>query len=142
MFSFPSLSPKMTSTFDHQQAPQQSSPVEQHSPITTGSVEQEEWSGDDVSDHDGSGDGDGQSGPRNKRRKLTTSRPLSVSCEKCKERKVKCDRGQPSCGWCLRNNKLCEYKERKKPGLRAGYGRELEARLGKKLGELIRLSAH
>ncbi|KAF2091020.1 hypothetical protein K490DRAFT_71288 [Saccharata proteae CBS 121410] len=56
-------------------------------------------------------------------------RPMSVSCELCKQRKVKCDRGQPSCGWCVRNNQLCEYKERKKPGLRAGYGRELESRL-------------
>lgn len=43
---------------------------------------------------------------------------------------MKCDRGQPSCGWCVRNSQVCEYKERKKPGLRAGYGRELEARLG------------
>ena len=42
---------------------------------------------------------------------------------------VKCDRGQPCCGWCSRNNAVCEYKERKKPGLRAGYGRELEQRL-------------
>lgn len=41
------------------------------------------------------------------------------------------DRGQPSCGWCSRNDQICEYKERKKPGLRAGYGRELEQRLGK-----------
>lgn len=40
------------------------------------------------------------------------------------------DRGQPTCGWCTRNGQTCEYKERKKPGLRAGYGRELEARLG------------
>lgn len=60
-------------------------------------------------------------------------RPMSVSCELCKQRKVKCDRGQPTCGWCLRNNQVCEYKERKKPGLRAGYGRELEARLGEYL---------
>jgi len=29
----------------------------------------------------------------------------------------------------LRNDHICEYKERKKPGLRAGYGRELEGRL-------------
>ncbi|KAI5359393.1 hypothetical protein Slin15195_G070200 [Septoria linicola] len=67
-------------------------------------------------------------------------RPMSVSCELCKSRKacstkppnnVKCDRGQPSCGWCVRNGQVCEYKERKKPGLRAGYGRELEARLDK-----------
>lgn len=40
------------------------------------------------------------------------------------------DRVQPSCGWCTRNGQLCEYKERKKPGLRAGYGKELEQRLG------------
>lgn len=44
---------------------------------------------------------------------------------------VKCDRGQPSCGWCSRNGATCEYKERKKPGLRAGYGKELEQRLDK-----------
>ncbi|KAK3291545.1 fungal-specific transcription factor domain-containing protein [Chaetomium fimeti] len=56
-------------------------------------------------------------------------RPISVSCELCKQRKVKCDRGQPSCGWCSRNGAVCEYRERKKPGLRAGYGRELEQRL-------------
>lgn len=68
----------------------------------------------------------GPSSSSSKKRK----RPMSVSCEICKTRKVKCDRGQPSCGWCLRNGQLCEYKERKKPGLRAGYGRELEARLG------------
>lgn len=62
-------------------------------------------------------------------------------CELCKQRKVrvhlpppfyrlstdildkvKCDRGHPSCGWCTRNGAKCEYKERKKPGLRAGYG--------------------
>ena len=42
---------------------------------------------------------------------------------------VKCDRQQPACGWCTRNDHLCEYKEREKPGLRAGYGRELESRL-------------
>lgn len=39
------------------------------------------------------------------------------------------DRGQPSCGWCARNDQVCEYRERKKPGLRAGYGRDLEQRL-------------
>jgi transcription factor-like protein/Zn(2)-Cys(6) binuclear cluster domain-containing protein len=53
---------------------------------------------------------------------------------------VKCDRGQPSCGWCTRNGALCEYKERKKPGLRAGYGRELEQRLDK-LEEILRTHA-
>lgn len=50
---------------------------------------------------------------------------------------MKCDRGQPSCGWCTRNGATCEYKERKKPGLRAGYGRELEQRLDR-LEEVLR----
>jgi hypothetical protein len=36
----------------------------------------------------------------------------------------------------MRNGQVCEYKERKKPGLRAGYGRELEARLDKLEGVL------
>ncbi|KAF9882472.1 C6 transcription factor [Colletotrichum karsti] len=39
-----------------------------------------------------------------------------------------------------RNGALCEYKERKKPGLRAGYGRELEQRLDK-LEEILRSHA-
>ncbi|KAK2750135.1 hypothetical protein FQN57_004631 [Myotisia sp. PD_48] len=50
------------------------------------------------------------------------------------------DRAQPSCGWCARNGQLCEYKERKKPGLRAGYGRELEQRLDR-LEEVIQAQA-
>lgn len=85
------------------------------------------WSGeDDAEDEDDT----------RKRKRPRTGRPMSVSCELCKQRKVKCDRGHPSCGWCLRNNQSCEYKERKKPGLRAGYGRELEARLDKLEGVL------
>jgi len=52
------------------------------------------------------------------RKRKRTSRPISISCELCKQRKVKCDRGRPSCGWCLRNGQMCEYKERRKPGLR------------------------
>ncbi|QUC20468.1 uncharacterized protein UV8b_04709 [Ustilaginoidea virens] len=58
-------------------------------------------------------------------------RPTSVSCELCKQRKVKCDRGQPSCGWCARNGANCEYKERRRPGLRAGFGKELQERMDK-----------
>ncbi|KAI0197917.1 fungal-specific transcription factor domain-containing protein [Astrocystis sublimbata] len=78
-------------------------------------------------DHDSNG------AVRNGKRK----RPISVSCETCKQRKVKCDRGQPSCGWCRRNSVGCEYRERKKPGLRAGYGRELEQRLDR-LEDILR----
>ena len=73
-------------------------------------------------------------------------RPVNVTCEQCKQRKVRCDRARPSCGWCSRNDHVCEYKERKKPGLRAGYGRELEGRLDRLeqlLGEQGRqLAAH
>ncbi|KAH7030785.1 fungal-specific transcription factor domain-containing protein [Microdochium trichocladiopsis] len=90
----------------------------------------DEGSGDDLDDdHDSP---DGHSSRLGKRK-----RPISVSCECCKQRKVKCDRGQPSCGWCKRNGVFCEYRERKKPGLRAGYGRELEQRLDK-LEEILR----
>ncbi|KAF2820391.1 C6 transcription factor-like protein [Ophiobolus disseminans] len=74
-------------------------------------------SGDEANDRS-------QNGTSGKRK-----RPLSVSCETCKTRKVKCDRGHPACGWCLKNSSACIYLPRKKPGLRAGYGRELEARL-------------
>lgn len=44
---------------------------------------------------------------------------------------MKCDRGQPSCGWCSRNGAVCEYKERKRPGLRASFGKELQERMDK-----------
>ncbi|KAF2401969.1 hypothetical protein EJ06DRAFT_581170 [Trichodelitschia bisporula] len=73
-----------------------------------------------------------------------SSRPLSVSCETCKQRKVKCDRGLPACGWCTKNGQRCEYKARKKPGLRAGYGRELEGRLAEQAGliDQIRATLH
>ncbi|GFF31918.1 uncharacterized transcriptional regulatory protein C530.11c [Aspergillus udagawae] len=76
----------------------------------------------------------------NAARSLKRKRPLTVSCELCKQRKVKCDRAQPSCGWCARNGQLCEYKERKKPGLRAGYGKELEQRLDR-LEQVIQTQA-
>jgi hypothetical protein len=103
--------------------PQAVSPGSKNSPASPGSEEREElWS--DESGPDG-GEGDGS-----RKRRRTGIRPLSVSCETCKQRKVKCDRGHPSCGWCMKNNQPCEYRERKKPGLRAGYGRELEAKLG------------
>ncbi|KAG8427448.1 hypothetical protein J3459_006627 [Metarhizium acridum] len=78
---------------------------------------------DSHSDDEQYNDGSTQNGKR--------KRPTSVSCELCKQRKVKCDRGQPSCGWCARNGAICEYKERRRPGLRAGFGKELQDRMDK-----------
>lgn len=112
-----------------------------------------------IEDHDGwSGEGSSADEATQPNGATKRKRPLSVSCEICKQRKVsrctrstslgimttlgdaniaqvKCDRGQPSCGWCVKNHSECIYLPRKKPGLRAGYGRELEARLGE-LGPL------
>ncbi|PSK48605.1 hypothetical protein B9Z65_119 [Elsinoe australis] len=96
-----------------------------HDALDNSKIEDEDdWSGEESVADDGS------------RKRKRAKRPLSVSCELCKQRKVKCDRGHPACGWCVRNGHLCEYKERKKPGLRAGYGRELESRLDKLEGVL------
>ncbi|KAK5081868.1 hypothetical protein LTR24_008070 [Lithohypha guttulata] len=78
-----------------------------------------------ASQSEGSNDSEGPSSSKKRKR------PMNVTCEACKQRKVKCDRALPACGWCERNQHPCEYKERKKPGLRAGYGRELEGRLDK-----------
>ncbi|GMF80613.1 unnamed protein product [Aspergillus oryzae] len=69
----------------------------------------------------------------NASRSLKRKRPLTVSL-------TNLDRAQPSCGWCSRNGQSCEYKERKKPGLRAGYGKELEQRLDR-LEEVIQTQA-
>lgn len=103
-----------------------SSPKDDTSPGHGAEHRESDWSGEDDAEDDAS----------YRRKRPRTSRPMSVSCELCKTRKVKCDRGQPSCGWCLRNGQICEYRERKKPGLRAGYGRELETRLDKLEGVL------
>lgn len=92
--------------------------------------DEDAWSAEEDADADGDDDD-----PR-KRKRARTARPMSVSCELCKTRKVKCDRGHPQCGWCVKNSQACEYKERKKPGLRAGYGRELESRLDQLEGAL------
>ncbi|OAL54190.1 hypothetical protein IQ07DRAFT_629291 [Pyrenochaeta sp. DS3sAY3a] len=105
----------------HQQvaSPNGTSKLSHHSPD-----DGHDWSADEGTSADEANRS--QSGAPNKRK-----RPLSVSCETCKSRKVKCDRQTPACGWCLKNHSACIYLPRKKPGLRAGYGRELEARLDK-----------
>ncbi|OQO01981.1 hypothetical protein B0A48_12454 [Cryoendolithus antarcticus] len=109
-------------------------PTGSTSPNGNGPYPQQAWSGDEDDDDEGE-DGEMEGGDR-KRKRSRPDRPLSVSCEMCKSRKVKCDRGQPRCGWCTRNAQVCEYRERRKPGLRAGYGRELESRLDKLEGVL------
>ncbi|KAI9055613.1 hypothetical protein LZ554_000557 [Drepanopeziza brunnea f. sp. 'monogermtubi'] len=98
------------------------------SPLRSGGNQPESEDENAYSDDDSAAE-NGDNGDNTNRPRKRQRRPMSVSCELCKQRKVKCDRGQPQCGWCSRNGAACEYKERKKPGLRAGYGRELEQRL-------------
>lgn len=40
---------------------------------------------------------------------------------------------------CQKNSQPCEYRERKKPGLRAGYGRELEGKLAEQAAAIEQL---
>lgn len=54
-----------------------------------------------------------------------------TSCELCKARKVKCDRGEPACLWCARHNRACVYLERQKPGSRIAFTIELEAKVNR-----------
>ncbi|KIV91757.1 hypothetical protein PV10_06264 [Exophiala mesophila] len=84
-------------------------------------------SDDENENPDQASETDGNTTNNNKKRK----RALKISCELCKQRKVKCDRVEPACGWCSRNNRPCVYKERQKPGLRVGYGRELEDKINR-----------
>ncbi|KAF2713606.1 hypothetical protein K504DRAFT_487976 [Pleomassaria siparia CBS 279.74] len=109
--------------------------IQHHVSPETAKLSQRSPTSVDNDDHDpdnwSGGDSSGDEAPRSQSGASKRKRPLSVSCETCKTRKVKCDRGAPSCGWCLKNHSVCTYLPRKKPGLRAGYGRELEARLDK-----------
>jgi hypothetical protein len=67
-------------------SPNGTSKLSHHSP---GDDDHEVWSaGEDDSAEEA---GRSQSGSKRKREKL------SVSCETCKQRKVKCDRGHPAC---------------------------------------------
>jgi len=54
------------------------------SDVATTNKEEDVWSGEEDDDADLDGDGDAN-GTRKRKR---TSRPVSVSCERCKERKV------------------------------------------------------
>ncbi|KAK9319647.1 fungal-specific transcription factor domain-containing protein [Lipomyces orientalis] len=60
---------------------------------------------------------------------LSENQAISLSCTICKQRKVRCDRVRPACGWCTKNGVLCVYAEKRKPGIKAGFGRDLIERL-------------
>lgn len=97
-------------------SPNGTSKLSHHSP---GEDDHEIWSAGE--DDSGEDVGRSQTGSKRKREKL------SVSCETCKQRKVKCDRGHPACklittqegylkhvlilylvgGWCLKNHSTC-----------------------------------
>ena len=59
----------------------------------------------------------------------STDRSPTV-CFLCRQRKTKCDRALPSCGFCIKAKIDCRYVPKpKKRGLRAGYVSELESRI-------------
>lgn len=52
-------------------------------------------------------------------------------CVLCRQRKTRCDRKLPRCGFCVKAKVDCQYVGHpKKRGLRAGYVTELESRIG------------
>ncbi|KAK9482548.1 fungal-specific transcription factor domain-containing protein [Lipomyces starkeyi] len=60
---------------------------------------------------------------------FSENQAISLSCTICKQRKVRCDRVRPACGWCTKNGISCVYAEKRKPGLKAGFSRDLIERL-------------
>ncbi|KAJ5372593.1 hypothetical protein N7517_004599 [Penicillium concentricum] len=52
-------------------------------------------------------------------------------CERCKQRKSRCNRQYPSCQRCEAENVQCEYSSRRKPGFPAGYRQILEAKISR-----------
>ncbi|RAL06949.1 uncharacterized protein BO97DRAFT_447210 [Aspergillus homomorphus CBS 101889] len=44
----------------------------------------------------------------------SSSGRMKLSCSRCKDRKLKCDRGEPQCKRCLTSGKMCSYPERRK----------------------------
>ncbi|RBR13265.1 uncharacterized protein FIESC28_08231 [Fusarium coffeatum] len=52
-----------------------------------------------------------------------------ISCERCRQRKAKCDRQLPGCERCERAQVDCEYAGRRKPGFPAGHRQQLEDKI-------------
>ncbi|CAF3525491.1 unnamed protein product [Fusarium graminearum] len=59
-----------------------------------------------------------------------------VSCERCRQRKAKCDRQLPGCERCGRAGVECDYAGRRKPGFPAGHRQELEDKIQRLEAEL------
>ncbi|PTD03042.1 hypothetical protein FCULG_00009002 [Fusarium culmorum] len=59
-----------------------------------------------------------------------------VSCERCRQRKAKCDRQLPGCKRCGRSGVECDYAGRRKPGFPAGHRQELEDKIQRLEAEL------
>jgi hypothetical protein len=60
--------------------------------------------------------------------------PRRTACVICRKRKLACDGAMPACERCTRLGHDCSYdrvsRKHKKPGIRKGYVRGLEIRLG------------
>ncbi|KAJ4004579.1 hypothetical protein NW752_011676 [Fusarium irregulare] len=59
-----------------------------------------------------------------------------ISCERCRQRKAKCDRQLPGCERCGRAQVECDYAGRRKPGFPAGHRQELEDKIQRLEAEL------
>ncbi|KAI1076468.1 hypothetical protein F5B20DRAFT_326620 [Whalleya microplaca] len=53
----------------------------------------------------------------------------AISCERCRDKKIRCNRKVPECTQCMTNSVNCHYPEQNKRGLPAGYVNSLEKRL-------------
>ena len=51
---------------------------------------------------------------------------MTISCERCRKRKKKCDGNKPTCGWCIANSQPCHYGQATKRGPSKGYISHLE----------------
>ncbi|KAL4767145.1 hypothetical protein BDW60DRAFT_212246 [Aspergillus nidulans var. acristatus] len=58
-------------------------------------------------------------------------RKKNTACERCKRRKIKCNRQYPMCHKCAEARASCEYLGKKKPGFSAGLRQSLEAKISK-----------
>ncbi|KAM0269442.1 hypothetical protein ACHAQH_009731 [Verticillium albo-atrum] len=70
---------------------------------------------------------------------INVRQPRLVSCERCKQRKAKCDRQRPACRRCEAAGLQCEYANRRKPGFPMGHRLALEAQIRDLQAEITKL---